>query len=131
MTAKTRFQSDYNLYTNCASLKIKDVRPEDIGIYTCLAENPLGTVETSAVTFVVNTPNIDETAYIDPEKFINLNSKNANMLISYQEVNDAKMYIAPYIIKPLQNVRISEGNSIILKCLIDGYPKPKVIIFSK
>ena len=43
-----------------------------------------------------------------------------------EDLMEKKNYIPPYVIQPLQNKTITEGDNIVLKCLIDGYPKPKV-----
>ena len=72
LPAKTRFQPEYDMYSKIASLKIKDVRPTDVGEYKCLAENKVGKDETSALAYVLKTPNIDEKAYINPERFRDL-----------------------------------------------------------
>ena len=47
------------MYTKIATLAIKDVRPTDVGEYKCLAENIAGNDNTSAIAFVMKTPNID------------------------------------------------------------------------
>jgi hypothetical protein len=91
-----------------------------------LAENIAGKDETSAIAYVVKTPNVDEKAYINPEKFKSLNSMPEIIRDDLEDLMEKKNYIPPYVIQPLQNIKITEGDNIVLKCLIDGNPKPKV-----
>ena len=127
LDAKTRFTPYYDFYTKESSLKIDDVRPNDVGTYKCLAWNVAGTDETSAEAVIIKTPNIDENPYIDPEKFKNLNKIPLNQIdIPENKTN----YMPPNVIVPLSNFKIEEGNDVVLTCKIDGCPIPKVIFFT-
>ncbi len=125
LEAKTRFQPNYDLYSNEAVLKIDDVRPNDVGTYTCKANNIAGEAETSAKTLISKTSNIDETPYVEPERFRNLCKTP-----EFREkiIEDKKKYERPVVIEPLEDFKVYEGDNHRLVCKVDGYPKPKVIL---
>jgi hypothetical protein len=123
LEAKTKFKPHYDIYTNLASLKIENFRPEDAGSYTCVAENNVGKDQTSADGVVIKTPNIDERPNVDPEKFKDLGKTQENKDIENEEKKDE---IPPLVIEPLVNFKVYEGGDHRLVCKVDGYPKPKV-----
>ena len=76
---------------------IKEVKPEYAGTYTCRAENVLGSVTSSA------TVNLQEIVW---EETCELSS--------------------PAFIKRLSPVRVMDGESVNLTCVVQGKPIPKV-----
>ena len=68
--ASQRLDIDYNLATCIATLSIKEAKqPTDVGTYHVLAENEHGRAETACQLFIEAVPNIDETAYVNPDLF--------------------------------------------------------------
>ena len=121
---KSRFMPEYNFYDNLASLTINDIRPEDAGIYTCVAENNLGKDETSAQALILKTPNVDQNPIMNPEAFKNLN-KPLDFPVDILPINE--YFFPPKIIIPLRNMKCQEGADILFTCKVDGYPKPVVL----
>jgi hypothetical protein len=115
--AKSRFTPLYDFKTNIATLKIANLRPEDVGNFRCYGVNPYGDCETEATAFVLNTPNIDETN-IDPKDY-----KKIPYATRAKNKNDPQ---PPVVIIPLVDINFSEPNSVVLRCKIFGHPVPKV-----
>lgn len=124
MPASTRYETDYNLSTCNASLKISNAQKNDLGNYLVLAENKAGKDQTFCKIYVDLLPNIDETPLIDPEAFKFLEHPITKPI--KDDSDDVIKYIPPHVIVPLSNVKITEGEPLKLACKIDGYPKPKV-----
>ena len=125
LPAKTKYSPKYDIYSNIATLKINNIRPTDAGIYKCVGKNVMGKAETSAEGFILKTPNIDESSYIDPERLISLNKKKPEKDLEYnQEENKSSQ--PPKVIIPLSNITFNEGENISLNCKIYGNPVPKV-----
>jgi hypothetical protein len=70
--ASMRCDMDYNLSTFISTLNIKSTKPLDAASYRVLAENIAGKAETSCKLFIESVPNIDETAYVNPDSFRSL-----------------------------------------------------------
>jgi hypothetical protein len=105
------------LYTGIASLKINDANLDDAGKYEVKAENPVGKDETDSQLLVGHTAVLDETPNIHPDDFKNMRNKSTNN----------PLYVPPKFITPLENVKIDEGEDLVFLCIVDGYPKPKVL----
>jgi hypothetical protein len=69
LMASMRCDMDYNLSTFISTLNIKSTKPLDAASYRVLAENIAGKAETSCKLFIESVPNIDETAYVNPDSF--------------------------------------------------------------
>jgi len=123
LEAKTKFKPHYDIYTNLASLKVENFRPEDEGNYTCIGENNVGKDQTSADGIVIRTPNIDDSPNVDPDKFKDLDKIPEIKDVENEEQKDEK---PPFVIEPLVNFKVYEGDDHRLVCKVDGYPKPKV-----
>lgn len=130
MTASNRYETDYNLCTDYATLKITNTQKHDLGNYLVIAENIAGRDQTSCKLCIDLVPNVDERPLIDPEVFKFLEphpkSKPGDLDDDLDDKNKAQNYIPPRVIVPLYNVRLSESEPIRLVCKVDGYPKPKV-----
>lgn len=84
---------------NKSVLIIECIAFESSGIYTCRAENVLGSVTSTVSVKVV---------------------ENENQL---EEINE---YISPRFIGKLKPVQLMDGDSLNLPCRIIGYPTPKI-----
>ena len=126
LTASNRYETDYNLSTNVATLKISNALKNDLGNYLVLAENSAGKDQTFCKLFIKSSPNIDETPMVNPESFKFLDAPP--IAKSTEDADyDRDKYFPPYVIIPLSNINLNEGSDVRLACKIDGYPKPKVI----
>lgn len=82
---------------NRSVLLVKGIKPENAGIYTCRAENVVGSVTCTA------SVNILETTW-----------------------EEAPELISPSFVKRLSPVRVMDGESVDLTCIIKGKPTPKI-----
>lgn len=67
-------------------------------------------------------PNVDQTPYVNPEAFKNLEKMPAPLPA---DESDTEMK-PPKVIIPLTDVKLIEGQPIHLACKIEGVPRPKV-----
>ena len=125
LSLKSRFMPEHNFYSNLATLTISDVRPEDAGIYTCIAENNLGQDQTSSEASITKTPNVDANPIMNPDSFRNLN-KPLDFPVDILPVEE--YFFPPKIIIPHESIKCKEGAGIVFTCKIDGFPKPEVLI---
>ena len=121
--ASQRCDMDYNLSTFIATLNIKNTKPLDCATYRVLAENIAGKAETSCKLFIEAVPNIDETAYVNPDSFRSLEFIPRQPL-SYDSEDGDKQPIL--IVKPLEDQECFEGETVSFICEIKGHPKPLV-----
>lgn len=104
-------------------LKISNAKQSDIGNYLVLAQNKIGKDQTFCKLFIKSSPNVDETPLVNPEVFRFLEQMPAKP----EEIDyDKEKYFPPYVIIPLSDLNLTEGDDVRLACKIDGYPKPKV-----
>jgi hypothetical protein len=123
LPASNRYETDYNLSTDIAVLRISSAIKNDIGNYLVLAENPAGKDQTFCKLFIKSSPNIDETPMVNPESYKFLEA--TPIKLEYED-DEKDKYFPPYVIIPLSDLNLSEGIDVRLACKIDGYPKPKV-----
>ena len=123
-----RYETDYNLGNNICTLKINNCLKSDLGDYTVVAENPAGKDQTSCKLVLNLVPNVDETAYKNPELFKKLDEAPIKPEVD-DEAKDRMRYKPPKVIVPLTDVRLSEGEPFTLECKIDGFPAPKITWF--
>lgn len=105
-------------------MRISNAHKTDLGTYLVLAENKVGQDRTACKLYVTVEPSVDETPLINPEAFRNLEAPVPKP--DSDDLKPKEHFIPPRVIVPLANVRISEGDPVLLICKIDGYPKPKV-----
>lgn len=129
LMASQRYDIDYNLSTSVASLHIKQTKPLDIGVYRLVAENIMGKADTTCQLFVKASPNIDETAYVDPSSFRSLETPHKQPAAS--DSDDVGQPQAPIIVKPLQDQECFEGEIATFVCEVKGNPRPTVTRFIK
>ncbi len=123
LPASNRYKSDYDFNTSVASLKIKNIQVNDVGSYAVVAENEVGRDETHCSVLIIQVSGIDQTPLVNPDAFRYLEQhaprKSRN--------DDDEPMIPPKVIVPLVNVKLNEGQPVVLACKIQGYPKPNVI----
>ena len=115
---------DYNLGTFISTLSIKVTKPIDLGQYKVVAENIVGRAETSCKLFVEAVPNIDETAYVNPESFRPFDFIQRGQPLSNDSEDGEKQPVL--ILKPLENQECFEGNTITFITEVKGHPKPQI-----
>ena len=121
--ASMRCDMDYNLSSYIATLNIKSTKPLDAALYRVLAENIAGKAETSCKLLIDSVPNIDETAYVNPDPFRSLEFIPKQNL-SYDSEDGEKQPIL--IIRPLEDQECFEGETVSFICEVKGHPKPQV-----
>lgn len=129
MAPSTRHTENYDLYTDIAILRIDDARLPDVGNYLVVAENEAGKDQTQCNVFVTSVPNVDETPLVNPESFRFLDLPRSKPQYE-SDAEDKDRLEPPRVIIPLSDVKLEEGQSVLLVCKIDGYPKPKVLYMS-
>lgn len=82
---------------NRSVLLLKEIKPEYAGTYTCRAENVLGSVTCTA------SVNLLETTW-----------------------EEAPELVSPTFVKRLSPVRVMDGESVDLTCIVTGKPTPKI-----
>lgn len=91
------------------------------------AENEVGSDQTSCNVGVKEVPNIDSTPMVNPEAFKYLEN-HPQERPKHEETENLR---PPKVIVPLSNVKLEEGQSVLLACKIEGYPRPKVALIVK
>lgn len=107
------------------TLKINEGLMSDVGTYLALAENEVGADQTSGTVFLKETPNIDSTPMVNPEAFRYLEHPTSERAPPKE---DSELKYPPKVIVPLSNVKLEEGQSVLLACKIEGQPRPKVCL---
>lgn len=123
LPASNRYETDHNVINDTGSLKISNLQKNDIGSYYVVAENKIGKVQTDCKLILNNSPNIDQTPYVNPEAFKYLEA-DPKRLSPKSEIDEK--YYPPKVIVPLTDINIKEGEILKFDCKIDGFPKPKV-----
>ena len=111
-----RFNTSYIVPTGVASLTVTGCLLNDCGNYTAVAENPAGKAYTTSQVFV------KEPHGADHSHPANIDSQTDDDV----PLNRAK---APKVIHGLVNQKLPEGQTVVMACKIDGFPKPNVISF--
>ena len=104
-----------------ASLKISNTLVTDQAIYSAIAYNQIGQIQTQARLHVSKSPGIDQSPIVNPDAFKYLNKPRESL--RSEEVFESQ---PPKVVVPLSNVKLLEGKPIFLACKITGYPKPRV-----
>lgn len=117
---------DYNPGTCLATLKINGALKNDLGTYKVVAENKAGRDETACKLFVTLQPNVDETPLVNPDAFRQLDAPHHAPVKSDDEDRQKENLQPPRVVVPLSDVRLKEGDNILMVCKIVGQPKPKV-----
>ena len=103
-----RHTTHFDELKKICALKIKNAKNDDSGLYSIVVENPYGSDDSSGQVNV-NVPESIRPKYREEPEPVGK---------------------APRIVKPFQAENfINEGQPIILNCMIEGLPVPKVIFF--
>jgi hypothetical protein len=115
-----RFTTKYDIPTKVLTLQILASRPDDQGVYTARATNPVGSDETSCKLTVRPVSSVDSRPFVGPEHFGPLEHRP----VTGHDVNDENQLLRPpKVLVPMNNVRLQESQPILLKSIIDaGYP---------
>jgi predicted DNA-binding antitoxin AbrB/MazE fold protein len=123
LPASNRYTVNYDFPTGVITLSINEAQMNDVGNYTVLADNEVGSDQTSCNAFINQLPNIDSTPMINPDAFRFLEHPTGRAPASREDIENLR---PPKVIIPLTDVRLEEGQSVQLACKIEGYPRPKV-----
>ena len=121
--ASQRYDIEHNLTTGICCLNIKQTKALDLGIYRLSVENLLGRADTSCQLFVKASPNIDETAYVNPNSFRSLEAPQRQPQAQTEDIGEIQPAI---IIKQLTDQECYEGEIATFICEVKGNPKPSV-----
>lgn len=118
------FRSTYDHSTGVASFKISGSQLNDVGVYTAVAENPVGVADTSARLFIIAESSIDTTPIVHPDAFKYLEKPQPERV----QDNDIPLSAMrpPKFVVPLSNAKANEGETLELGAKLDGYPFPTV-----
>lgn len=115
-----RFTTTYDIGTRIITLQILASRPDDQGTYTVRAVNPVGSDETSCKLTIRPTSSIDNRPFVDGTRFRPLDNRPQSGTLG-PDGNEALR--PPKVLVPMNNVRLTESEPILLKSIIDaGYP---------
>ncbi len=126
LPASNRYNTNFDIKTGVASLKINEAQPNDSGPYDVVVENVAGRDRTNANLIVDNSPSIDKSPIVDPSAFRYLNQPQTPTH-KPNELADASKMSPPKVVIPLKDVRVNEGQPATLITKIIGYPIPNVI----
>lgn len=102
--------------------RISDIQTNDIGFYLAMAENDVGADQTSCNITVVRLPSIDRRPMVNPDAFKFLEHPSHHE----PRPDDIQNLRPPKVIIPLSDAKLEEGQTVMLACKIEGYPRPKV-----
>lgn len=94
----------------------------DAGSYTALAENEVGQDQTSCNAVIKQVPSIDRTPMVNPNAFRYLE----HLPVERTPRDKVEQLTPPKVVVPLTNVKLEEGQSVVLACKIEGNPKPRL-----
>lgn len=115
-----RHTTHFDEMKKVCSLKIKNAKPDDAGVYTLVIENPYGADQSSGQ--VVHLRPVDEQRPRYP-------SQSVTSPISKTPEEPKLTMSPPRILKHLQpETNVNEGQGITLSCMIDGTPIPNVLL---
>jgi hypothetical protein len=127
LLASNRLNINYEPKTGDIDFDFDFVKPIDAGVYKCRAENIYGQDNTFGNIFIIDVPNIDERPqYIDPEsyKYLSLPLPNYPTFDRYFDPSKGKP--PKFIIHLPYQYKYLNGENVLLKCRVEGYPLPKV-----
>ena len=132
LPASLRFNTNYIIPTGVCSLTVTGTLQTDCGNYTAVAENPAGKAYTTSQVFVKESSGVDTAPITNPDAFKYLNkpqhhgkyeSPDDSQTDDDVPLNRAK---PPKVIHGLPNLKVLEGEPVVMACKIDGFPKPTV-----
>ncbi len=107
------------------TLQILAARPDDQGVYTVRATNPSGSDETTCKLTIRPVSSVDTRPFVDAEHFRPLENRPATA----RSLGDENQTLRPpKVLVPMNNIRLTEYQPIVLKSIIDaGFPMGKFI----
>jgi len=107
------------------TLQILAARPDDQGVYTVRATNPSGSDETTCKLTIRPVSSVDTRPFVDAEHFRPLENRPATA----RNMGDENQALRPpKVLIPMNNIRLTEYQPIVLKSIIDaGFPMGKFI----
>ncbi|CAF3405101.1 unnamed protein product [Rotaria sp. Silwood1] len=118
-----RFTTKYDIVNRTITLQILASRPDDQGTYTVRAVNPVGSDETTCKLTIRPVASIDTRPFVDAEHFRPLEHRPG---LGDNIEDENKLLRPPKVLVPMNNVRLTEFQPIVLKSIIDaGYPMGK------
>lgn len=115
-----RHTTHFDEMKKVCSLKIKNAKHDDAGVYTLAIENPYGADQSSSQVVVLKPVE-------DRPRF---QSQSAPSPVVRQPEEQQQFPMGPpRILKHLQpETNLNEGQTVVLSCMIDGSPIPNVNI---
>ena len=104
-------------------MEILNAQPDDQGLYTAQAINPVGKDDTSAKLSVQPLTNNDAQEFAQP--------KPLQVTAPQPTQQDMQQPQPPKVIVPLKNINAPKGSPILLRATITGKPTPTVSFFMK
>lgn len=104
-------------------LQITGVRPEDSGMYCCVAHNSAGVKHSAGAQLTVSgmLKNSSLLVWVFPDHFL------CNWLyLSLPEGSQSSVYKEPMILVGPENLTLTVHQTAILECVATGYPRPIV-----
>jgi hypothetical protein len=124
--ASSRIKTNYNPSNGIVTIKLEDVNVYDAGSYKIAADNIGGRAESACVVYINKAPVID----VGPES--RLQSAPRTPSSSAPKMEESQKIIPPRIIRHFQPEQLfNEGQTIILSCMVEGFPIPQVEIKTK
>ena len=118
-----RYTTKYDIPSRIIRLQILASRPEDQGTYTVRAKNPVGSDETTCKLTIRPVANVDTRPFVDAERFRPLEARPSTGAPTDAEGQPLR---PPKVLIPMNNVRLTEFQPILLKSIIDaGFPMGK------
>ncbi len=118
-----RYTTKYDVPSRVIRLQILASRPEDQGTYTVRAKNPVGSDETTCKLTIRPVASVDTRPFVDAERFRPLEHRPST---AGNVDNENQPLRPPKVLIPMNNVRLTEFQPILLKSIIDaGFPMGK------
>ncbi len=115
-----RFTTKYDIVNRIITLQILASRPDDQGVYTVRATNPVGSDETTCKLTIRPVSSVDTRPFVDAERFRPFDHRPTT---AGNLDNEGQPLRPPKVLVPMNNVRLTEYQPIVLKSIIDaGYP---------
>jgi hypothetical protein len=95
-------------------------------VYTAIAENPAGVVNTSARLTVNPVSNIDTQPIVNPDAFRYLNAPHSPA--RPHDADEVGKIYPPKVVIPLKDFKVNESQPVNFMTKIIGFPIPKVIL---
>lgn len=107
---ESNFQPDDDRLTSVNSFIMRDIKGHDMGMYTCTAKNPAGTISWNITFTVLETPRYEAFFQVFwPSRLVN-----------------AMLFFVLRFVKPMEPKVVPEGETAVIECMASGSPKPQL-----